>query len=266
MLTGTLVAAVLSGAAAAVAASPGLSPLVRRGLTRRVPRSRTRRSGLVVTIALLALAGGPDPRWWTAVAVIVLAVAVVTRIWRAHHRRAEAARTRAMVLEACESLVAELRAGRPSERALAHCMDVMPSLADVAAVARLGGDIPDALRQLAQRAGAHALRSVAAGWQIAGRTGASLAGVVEHVVEGIRDDDAARGEVEASLGPPRATARLLAVLPVAGIALGSSLGADPVNVLLLTSVGHVCLGLGVILALLGLMWVERIAATVGEVP
>jgi tight adherence protein B len=266
VLTAALVTAALSGAAAGVAASPGESPLVRSGLARPPPRSRAHRSASAVAVALLALIGGADPLWWSAAAVSLVAVALVTRIWRAQRDRAEAARTRAMVLEVCESLVAELRAGRPPQLALELGMGVMPALANVAAAARLGGDVPDALRQLARRPGARALHSVAAGWQIAARTGASLAGVVEHVVAGIRDDEAARGEVEASLGPPRATARLLALLPAAGIALGSSIGADPVHVLLLTTFGHVCLGVGVILALLGLTWVERIAATVGDTP
>jgi tight adherence protein B len=263
-MTTVLVVAALLGAGAGVAVSPGSCPLVRRGLASRSGRPASRRTVVAGSVGLLALIGWLQPRWWLAGTLALAAVGAVARLWRGRRDRARAARTRAMVLEACEVMATELRAGRPPPRALEHGMAVLPELANVVASARLGGDVPDALRKIANRPGAAALRSVAAGWQIATRTGASLAGVVENVVSGIRDDDAARLEVEASLGPPRATARLLALLPVAGLALGSSIGADPLRILLFNGFGRVCLGVGVLLALLGMLWVERIAAAVGD--
>lgn len=263
-MTTVLAVAALFGAGAGVARSPGSCPLARRGLASRSPPPSWRRAAVLGMVGLLALIGWLGPPWWVAGTVALLTAGVATRLWRGHRVRVGAARTRAMVLEACEAMATELRAGRPPLRALEQGMRVLPDLAGAVASARLGGDVPDALRQVAQRPGARALRSVAAGWEIAARTGAGLAGVVEQVVAGIRDDDAARGEVEASLGPPRATARLLALLPVAGVALGSSIGADPLRVLVFTGFGHVCLGLGVLLALLGLLWVERIAAAVED--
>jgi tight adherence protein B len=108
--------------------------------------------------------------------------------------------------------------------------------------------------------GADGLRALAAGWRVASSTGAGLADVVERVATGLRADEDARAEVTASLGPPRATAKMLAVLPVFGLALGSSMGADPVAFLLDTGFGLACLLLGLLLAGAGVLWVEKLAA------
>ena len=66
----------------------------------------------------------------------------------------------------------------------------------------------------------------------------------------------------AALGPPRATAKMLATLPVIGVLLGTAMGVDPLDFLLTTGTGNVCLLGGLALALLGLWWVERLADAV----
>jgi tight adherence protein B len=92
--------------------------------------------------------------------------------------------------------------------------------------------------------------------------GAGLADGCERIADWLRDDEALRREVGAQLAGARASARLLAVLPVLGILLGSSMGADPLHVLLRTPYGLVCLALGAALASLGLWWTERLARSV----
>ena len=72
-------------------------------------------------------------------------------------------------------------------------------------------------------------------------------------------EDATRREVVAALEPPRATARLLALLPVFGLLLGTGIGADPWGFLVGTPVGVGCLAAGCALGLAGLTWVERLA-------
>jgi tight adherence protein B len=126
--------------------------------------------------------------------------------------------------------------------------------------ARLGGDVPSTLRTLARRPGNEPLQQVAAGWEVAYRTGAGLAGVLDRLACVLRDDEEVRREVAANLASPRATAVMLAMLPVFGIALGTAIGADPAGVLLGSLPGAVCLATGCLLALTGLFWVERITA------
>lgn len=145
-----------------------------------------------------------------------------------------------------------------------RCCRPDPELGPVVAAAELGGDIAEALRSCAGLPGAEGLRAVAAAWDVAGTSGTALAGVLDRMAKGLRDDDDARAEVLAALGPPRATARLLAVLPLFGLGLGASIGADPVEFLTGTSWGLGCLFGGAGLALLGLWWVEQLA-TAAEV-
>ncbi|MPZ12782.1 MAG: hypothetical protein GEU89_21695, partial [Kiloniellaceae bacterium] len=93
---------------------------------------------------------------------------------------------------------------------------------------------------------------------IVGRTGGlkvkQLAVVLDRVSAALRAEQACADEVSASLGPPRATARLLAVLPVMGLVLGVGIGGDPVAFLFGTAPGNVCLALGCALALTGVWW------------
>ncbi|MER6596151.1 hypothetical protein ABT214_30735, partial [Micromonospora purpureochromogenes] len=59
----------------------------------------------------------------------------------------------------------------------------------------------------------------------------------------------------------RATALLLAALPLGGIGLGYSIGADPVAVLLHTPVGAVSALTAMGLQIGGLLWAERLGGT-----
>lgn len=54
----------------------------------------------------------------------------------------------------------------------------------------------------------------------------------------------------------------MAVLPVLGLSLGAGMGANPVHVLTGTVVGAMCLAGGFALACAGLVWVDRIVASV----
>ena len=70
-------------------------------------------------------------------------------------------------------------------------------------------------------------------WRLPGRCrralAAALAVVLDRIGVGLRDEEEARAEVAASLAPARATAKLLAGLPVFGLALGMSMGARPLG-------------------------------------
>jgi tight adherence protein B len=55
---------------------------------------------------------------------------------------------------------------------------------------------------------------------------------------------------------------MLAVLPFLGLGLGTAIGADPGQFLLHTTAGAVCAALATGLDVLGLVWLDRIAARV----
>ncbi len=157
--------------------------------------------------------------------------------------------------------VQPLRAGVLPVEALRNAGDDLPELRRVADAARRGGDVAAALDIVARRPGADDLVQVAAAWRVAERSGAPVADVLDRVVDAVRSERDLGREVRAEVASSRATARLLAVLPVLGLGLGSGLGGDPVHVLTATLPGATCLAAGCALALLGLAWVERIVAT-----
>jgi tight adherence protein B len=95
--------------------------------------------------------------------------------------------------------------------------------------------------------------------RLAELTGAPLAELVERIEADARAMDRAVKVAAAQSAGARATAWLLAVLPLGGLALGYTMGVDPLHVLLRTPVGAACASAAVLLQLGGLMWADRLA-------
>ncbi|MBW9207409.1 type II secretion system F family protein [Mumia sp. zg.B17] len=223
---------------------------------RRSARAAATRPALVAaaTVAVLATTGVTP-----AVVVVAGCIAWLVAGLRARSRaRRDRRATHTGTTAACEALGAELAAGLPAAMAIERVAGDYPVLRAVAAHVRLGGDAGAAFRTAAERPGAEGLADVAAAWTVSARAGGALASVLDRVVDDLRARDDLVREVDATLGPPRATARLLAVLPVLALALGAALGGNPVAFLLGGGAGSWCLVAGVALAALGVLWVERI--------
>ncbi|MFV0457670.1 MAG: type II secretion system F family protein [Actinomycetales bacterium] len=94
------------------------------------------------------------------------------------------------------------------------------------------------------------------------RCGAPAADTLEHLAEAMADDADADAAVRAVAAGPRATARLLALLPVFGMAFGIALGMNPLEVLVGTGLGRVCLVVGVLLAGISWRWSARLVRAV----
>src|SRR5688500_4109318 len=181
------------------------------------------------------------------------------RRWNDPTGRRDAARRRAAVIELCSALGAELRSGATARDALIAASSDVPSVDHLAAVAAAPhGDVAQALRTTAERSGGAGLRRLAACWQVSERSGSGLAPSVSRLATTLRDEEQVRREVAAQLAGPRATAVVLALLPVFGLAMGNALGANPMGVLVGTPVGRACLVLGLLLEVGGLLWTARI--------
>ena len=259
----------LAVAAAALASICALPEGPRSLAGRRLPRSAAGRrsewrrlwlAGAACVVAALSTVLAARPHVLVLAAVASGITAATVRLRRSGGERILRSRRRRQVIDLCDALVAELLAGQPVASALRQAVSDWPELDVVAAAAALGGDVPSVLRVQARRPGAEPLTHVAAGWEVAQRSGAGLAEVLDRLSLALRSDEDVRLEITGSLGPARSTARLLAVLPVVGAALGMSLGADPLDVLLGSMLGAGCLAVGAVLAVAGLFWVERIAA------
>ncbi|MFI2436567.1 type II secretion system F family protein [Streptomyces sp. NPDC018693] len=217
------------------------------------------------------------PEWWSLVAGLVVAVLgasalpvvagaagvpLLRRVRRAGEARRDRERRGDAVIALCAALAGEVRAGRqPGEALLRAARDsggLGSAQAAVLAAARFGGDVPGALTAAARRSGAEGLGGLAACWRVAVDQGAGLADGLDRLEGALRAERDQRADLRAQLAGPRATAVMLAALPVLGLLLGAALGADPLRVLLHTGPGLGCLLAGVLLEGVGMWWALRI--------
>lgn len=178
------------------------------------------------------------------------------------HRAAQ----RRVLANALEVAIGELRVGAhpaaAAEVSVRECSgDVAAALAACAGRARLGGDAASGLR-MPSSCIADDLERVAVAWGVAEEHGLALADLLaaarQDVVGRIRFRERA---VSASAGA-RASAAVLATLPLPAIGLGQLMGAEPLRLLAGGGPGAVLLIVGVSLVCAGLLWSDAIAQRV----
>jgi tight adherence protein B len=149
------------------------------------------------------------------------------------------------------------RARQATDQAHRRDLDQIGALAaDLRAGLPAGGAIGEGPRRTA--------RLARAAVRLADRTGAPLAELLERVEADARTADRGVAAAAAQAAGARATAWLLAALPLGGIGLGYAIGVDPVAVLLHTPVGGGCALAAVALQIGGLLWAERLGAAPGR--
>lgn len=218
---------------------------------------------VVVPAALVLVGVTLLPHGWIGPVLVLVPAWAAIRLLVARRTASRLAATNAArMAEVCDLLAAELSAGRPPEAALREAAATWPAMGPVAEVSRLGGDVPGALREAALAPGASELRLLAAAWAVARRTGGGLGPATRRVAEAVRREQATRRVVDGELASARATARLMAALPVVALLMGGGAGADPWSFLLATPAGLCCLAGGLAAGLAGLWWIEQIAREV----
>ena len=270
---------VLAAVAAGVAVTLLLAPPASRALHRlRTTPSRPRRSiGAVLPAALVAITCGAavgaivtvtappadtSTTGTTGIAVgsaVTLVVGTGQWLLVCWQRRRAARRAAVDIAHGCQVLAGQLRIGLVPSQALRVAAEDCPALRDGWAMHRLGGDVVRAWTEAGHRPGHDGLVALARAWQVAEDSGAPMAELLERVSDALSRERRVRGVLESELAGPRATARLLALLPAVGVWLGVGLGGDPAGFLLHNGIGQICLVLAVALACTGLIWVERIA-------
>lgn len=199
----------------------------------------------------------------TALAVGVVGATGGLRYRR--RRRLRGALDEGRTLEtALDVLVGELRVGAHPVRAFCVAADetvgaVALSLRGVAARARLGADVTAGLRAAARSSpmSAHWHR-LAVCWQLASDHGLAIATLMRAAQRDIAERQRFSERLASSMAGARATAAILAGLPVLGVLLGQLIGARPLNFLLSGHAGGWLLVVGSILACGGLLWSDRI--------
>lgn len=248
----------------------GSSRLWRGAVT---PSGRLTLAG-VVALAGLALAVLVGARLLAPLPALAGAVLFGALSARALKDRAHAAADRLAeaAAQAIDLLAADVSVGRSLGEALQSLTDDLTQvgeqptlrrlgqlLAPVADGARLGGNVPGALREVAATPGCQAFGRVAAAWDLAETVGTPATVVLGRVALAVRGHSEHVRAVRAELAGARASARLLATLPLVGLLMGIGLGADPLHVLLETTYGQLALCGGIALELVGLAWTDRIA-------
>ncbi|MFI5934875.1 hypothetical protein [Actinoplanes sp. NPDC051494] len=193
-----------------------------RELALRSPRRFAAAGGLVAAVPA-GLAGGP-------VAALIGGVYATLGAhefagWAA---RGRTARRRTADLDGLTAIATDLRAG------------ALPGPAAAPVGGRLG-ELAGATERLARQ------------------TGAPVADLVERIEADARAADRARASAAAEAAGAQTTALLLAILPVAGIALGYGIGADPLDIMLHTPLGAACAIAAALLQGIGLLWANRLA-------
>ncbi len=230
----------------------------------RVPRraiAGARGVGCVTACAVVAVAVMLPLTTVVAVAVVGATAGLRYRRRRRIQRAIDEGRTLETALDV---LVGELRVGSHPVRAFSVAADetvgvVAVSLRAVAARARLGADVTAGLRAAARSSAlpAHWNR-LAVCWQLASDHGLAIATLMRAAQRDIAERQRFSARVSSNMAGARATATILAGLPVLGVLLGQLIGARPLSFLLSGHAGGWLLVIGSMLACGGLVWSDRI--------
>lgn len=149
-------------------------------------------------------------------------------------------------------------------RAAAHIAAGVPppeALADAARPRQIGRAPARSVRSAVAKGRVgldHGMASVAAAWIVADHAGAALAPALRGAAAALRDRAETARDVRTSLAGPRATARLMAWLPLVGVVMAYVIGVDVVGVLLGAPLGWGVAGAGVFLMGAGRAWTGRL--------
>ena len=99
-----------------------------------------------------------------------------------------------------------------------------------------------------------AWRGLGVAWRVATEAGAPLAPTLQRFAASLRDLATNERDARTALAGPKATTRMVMVLPVVGILFGLALGFDTVGNLVGSVPGAACLALGLALLLVARWW------------
>jgi tight adherence protein B len=201
----------------------------------------------------------------TVLAAVVLAATTALRYRHRRGTRRGAAESRELET-AIDVLVGELRVGAHPAQAFSVAANesagpVADSCRAVAARARLGADVAAGLRSVAASSVLpEQWDRLAVCWQLASEHGLAMSTLMRAAQRDIAERQRFSGHVMSAMAGARATAAILASLPVLSVLLGQLIGAAPAGFLLGGHAGGWLLVVGVALVCGGLLWSDRITA------
>ncbi|WP_029116873.1 type II secretion system F family protein [Mycobacterium sp. URHB0044] len=252
------VAAVSLALALLVAPGTPRRRLTQRRIAGAVPDSALMLVGVMAAVVLV----------FAVPVTVVLAVAILASTLVVRRRRAVRSSRRAEESAALQGalsvLVGELGVGAHPIAAFETAASevdgaVAGQLSAVAARARLGADVAAGLRAVAVQSMLPAQwERLSVCWQLAQTHGLAIATLMRTAHRDVVERDRYASRVTAGMAGARATALILAGLPLLGVGLGELIGAGPVRFLFSDGPGGWLLVVGVALACCGLAWSDRI--------
>lgn len=94
-------------------------------------------------------------------------------------------------------------------------------------------------------------------WSVATKAGGSMSAVILRLADVMQARREAEREAQLAYASPRATARLVLVLPFIAIVMGELLGMHPLLAIFKSSAGAISVALGLLLLVVGKIWSDR---------
>ncbi|WP_236082113.1 type II secretion system F family protein [Acidipropionibacterium jensenii] len=213
--------------------------------------------GLLLAVVGVVLVWGRAGVIWAASVAMIAAT-----VWKLAHDQLDRSRRQRrsrQVTEAARALAGRLSIGEVPSLALASIADELEVLAPARRAQEVGADVPEALLRAARTPGQESLTGLARAWRMADLTGAPLAGATTAVAEAMRRRTRLEATLDSELAGPRASGRLMGLLPLAGLGMAQMVGAEPVAFLTSSSAGPICVLAAVALSCGGVLWSEALA-------
>lgn len=240
-----------------------------RPLARRLERagSRFRPAEWVVLVAGLALTGAIVGGVVLGVAGVLLGALTVgagAHLWigRATTRRQRAFAEQ--LPDMLDLLSSGMRSGQGLLAALGAVADeadapMRDELGRVLTEHRLGRDLGESLRAMADRVGGRDVAWVVGAMEINREVGGDLSTVVDQVADTIRDRNRVRGQIQALSAEGRLSGAILCALPPLALVAFRLLNPDYIGELTGRVAGWFLLGLATVLLVVGAAWLRRLA-------
>ncbi len=207
-----------------------------------------------------------SPATVVAVGVVVATLSLRRRRRRRRSRGADESRE---LETAIDVLVGELRVGaHPAAAFAVAASETAGPVADacraVAARARLGADVAAGLRGVAETSVLQdSWDRLAVCWQLATDHGLAMSALMRAAQCDIAERQRFSSQVNSAMAGARATATILAGLPLLAVLMGQTIGAHPVAFLIGGHLGGWLLLVGLTLICVGLLWSDRITERAG---
>ena len=214
--------------------------------------------GVVIAVAV--------GQWWgrTVGAIAVLLATVLPAFYLRHRVRRRAARLEAQLPEAIDMIVNAIRAGFSLPAAMQFVADELAApmgteFVRLAEEQRLGVDLRDALMDFERRVGTIDAKLFVTAILVQRESGGSLSEVLLGLAGVVRDRAVLRDRVAVLTAEPRASARVLGILPLVTFGVLALLDPTFVRPMLAPGLGRVLLAYATLSVVVGYLLLARIA-------